>query len=89
MKKELRQRIDYFRVGQIRKARGLSTAGHSMHMAFLGNPGTGKTTVARLFATVLKEMNFLDSDTLVEVDRSGLVGEYVGHTEKKTNDVVD
>jgi AAA+ superfamily predicted ATPase len=89
VKKELRQRIDYFRVGQIRKARGLSTAGHSMHMAFLGNPGTGKTTVARLFATVLKEMNFLDSDTLVEVDRSGLVGEYVGHTEKKTNDVVD
>ncbi len=89
VKKELRQRIDYFRVGQIRKARGLSTASHSMHMAFLGNPGTGKTTVARLFATVLKEMNFLESDKLVEVDRSGLVGEYVGHTEKKTNDVVD
>jgi len=89
VKKELRQRIDYFRVGQIRKARGLSTAGHSMHMAFLGNPGTGKTTVARLFATVLKEMSFLESDKLIEVDRSGLVGEYVGHTEKKTNDVVD
>ena len=89
VKKELRQRIDYFVVSQRRRARGLSTAGHSMHMAFLGNPGTGKTTIARLFAKVLKEMGLLDNDNLVEVDRSGLIGEFVGHTEKKTNEVVD
>ena len=89
VKKELRQRIDYFTVVQRRKARGLATANHSMHMAFLGNPGTGKTTVARLFAKALHEMNFLESDKIVEVDRSGLIGEYMGHTEKKTNEIVD
>lgn len=89
VKKELRQRIDYFTVVQRRKARGLATADHSMHMAFLGNPGTGKTTVARLFAKALHEMNFLESDKIVEVDRSGLIGEYMGHTEKKTNEIVD
>jgi len=89
VKKELRQRIDYFTVVQRRKARGLATADHSMHMAFLGNPGTGKTTVARLFAKVLHEMKFLESDKIVEVDRSGLIGEYMGHTEKKTNEIVD
>lgn len=83
VKKELRQRIDYFTVVQRRKARGLATADHSMHMAFLGNPGTGKTTVARLFAKVLHEMRFLESDKIVEVDRSGLIGEYMGHTEKR------
>jgi Cdc6-like AAA superfamily ATPase len=89
VKKELRQRIDYFTVVQRRKARGLATANHSMHMAFLGNPGTGKTTVARLFAKALHEMNFLESDKIVEVDRSGLIGEFMGHTEKKTNEIVD
>jgi len=89
VKKELRQRIDYFTVVQRRKARGLVTADHSMHMAFLGNPGTGKTTVARLFAKVLHEMKFLESDKIVEVDRSGLIGEFMGHTEKKTNEIVD
>ena len=89
VKRELRQRIDYFTVVQRRKARGLKTSDHSMHVAFLGNPGTGKTTVARLFANVLKEMNFLQSDKIIEVDRSGLVGEYMGHSEKKTNDVID
>ena len=81
VKKELRQRIDYFTVVQRRKARGLATANHSMHMAFLGNPGTGKTTV--------HEMTFLETDKIVEVDRSGLIGEYMGHTEKKTNEIVD
>jgi len=89
VKKELQQRLDYFTVVQRRKARGLETANHSMHMAFLGNPGTGKTTVARLFAKALHEMNFLESDKIVEVDRSGLIGEFMGHTEKKTNEIVD
>lgn len=89
VKKELRQRIDYFTVVQRRKARGLATANHSMHMAFMGNPGTGKTTVARLFAKVLHGMTFLETDKIVEVDRSGLIGEYMGHTEKKTNEIVD
>lgn len=89
VKKELRQRIDYFVVAQRRRARGLSTAGQSMHMAFLGNPGTGKTTIARAFAAVLADMQLLPNKELVEVDRSGLVGEFVGHTEKKTNEVID
>jgi SpoVK/Ycf46/Vps4 family AAA+-type ATPase len=58
-------------------------------MAFLGNPGTGKTTVARLYGKLLHDVGLLPSNKLIETDRSGLVGEYIGHSEKKTLDLID
>jgi AAA+ superfamily predicted ATPase len=57
-------------------------------MAFVGNPGTGKTTVARLYAELLQNVGLLPSNRVVETDRSGLVAEYVGQTDKKTKDVI-
>jgi stage V sporulation protein K len=75
-------------VNKRREARGRKTDNQRMHMAFVGNPGTGKTTVARLYAELLQSSGLLPSNQVVETDRSGLVGEYVGHTEKKTKNVV-
>ncbi len=89
VKTELRHRLDYFLIGSLRRQRGMPVEDQSLHMAFLGNPGTGKTHVARRFAAALKDLNVLSSGHLVEVDRSGLVGQFVGHTEKKVSDVVD
>jgi AAA+ superfamily predicted ATPase len=88
VKAELRKRIDFLVVNQRRTSRGLKATPQSLHMAFLGNPGTGKTVVARLYAEVLRKMGLLSRGQVVEVDRSGLVGQYVGQTEKKTLDVV-
>lgn len=59
----------------------------TLHMIFSGNPGTGKTTIARIIATMFKEMGLLKSGHLVEVDSGGLTGQYAGHTAKKTEEV--
>lgn len=88
VKEDLRKRVEYMLVNQRRASRGQHAPVHRMHMAFVGNPGTGKTTVARLFGQMLNKLGLLGSDVFVETDRAGLVGEYVGHTEKKTRDVI-
>lgn len=72
-----------------RKNRGMSVSNISYHCVFTGNPGTGKTTVARIVAEIYKNLGVLKNGHLIETDRSGLVGEYVGQTAPKTNAIID
>jgi SpoVK/Ycf46/Vps4 family AAA+-type ATPase len=69
--------------------KGMDIGTHTYHMTFTGPPGTGKTTVARLIARFLKALGVLAEDKLIEVDRSDLVGSYIGHTEKNTKNAID
>ena len=80
---------DNLQVQQRRAAAGLKTACLSMHMIFTGNPGTGKTTIARLVARYLKAIGALKGGQLVEVTRADLVGRYTGHTAPLTNSVIE
>ena len=80
---------DNLQVQQRRAAAGLKTASLSMHMIFTGNPGTGKTTIARLVAKYLKAIGALKGGQLVEVTRADLVGRYTGHTAPLTNSVIE
>ena len=80
---------DNLQVQQRRAAAGLKTASLSMHMIFTGNPGTGKTTIARLVAKYLKAIGALNGGQLVEVTRADLVGRYTGHTAPLTNSVIE
>ena len=89
----VKQDVDSLRnlikVQAMRKQQGLPNTSVSYHCVFSGNPGTGKTTVARILAGIYKELGLLKKGHLVEVDRSKLVGEYVGQTAPKTNKVID
>lgn len=84
VKSEIRKRVDFLTVNKRREKRGLTSVSHRMHVAFVGNPGTGKTTVARLYGELLNDLGLLPTRNFVETDRSGLVAEYVGQTEQKT-----
>lgn len=75
-------------VAQMRSEAGLATGGQAYHMVFKGNPGTGKTTVARIVAKLFQRMGVLSKGHLIEVERADLVGEYIGHTAQKTRDLV-
>ena len=79
---------DNLQVQQRRAAAGMKTTSLSMHMIFTGNPGTGKTTIARLVAKYLKAIGALKGGQLVEVSRGDLVGRYTGHTAPLTNSVI-
>lgn len=89
----VKQDVDSLRnlikIQTMRKQQGLPNTSVSYHCVFSGNPGTGKTTVARIVAGIYKELGILKKGHLVEVDRSKLVGEYVGQTAPKTNKVID
>ncbi len=80
---------DNIQVQQRRAAAGFKTASLSMHMIFTGNPGTGKTTIARLVAKYLKAIGALKGGQLIEVSRGDLVGRYTGHTAPLTNSVIE
>jgi len=75
-------------IARKRKKLGLPDHKPGMHMVFTGNPGTGKTEVARLVAHIFKDLNILKEGHLVEVDRGGLIGEYVGWTEWKVKELI-
>jgi len=79
---------DHYKVQRMRAAQGFKTAPVSMHMIFTGNPGTGKTTIARLVSKYLKAIGVLSGGQLVEVTRADLVGKYVGHTAPLTTQVI-
>ena len=88
IKEQVRALVAFLEVQGQRLERGLPEVATSQHLVFLGNPGTGKTTIARLLAHMYRTMGLLKKGHLVEVDRAGLVGEYVGLTALKTERVI-
>ncbi len=89
VKAEIETLTNFIKIQQQREAKGLKTSSVSYHCVFTGNPGTGKTTVARIVADIYKSLGVLAQGHLVETDRSGLVAEYVGQTAVKTNKIID
>ncbi len=89
VKEEITKLTNFIQVQQMRKEKGMKVSDLSYHCIFTGNPGTGKTTVARIIAGIYKELGILKKGHLVETDRSGLVAEYVGQTAVKTNKIID
>jgi Holliday junction resolvasome RuvABC ATP-dependent DNA helicase subunit len=88
VKHEVRSLINYLRIQRLRRDQGLPTDQMTTHLVFTGNPGTGKTTVARLLAKLYQAMGFLPTGQLIETDRSSLVAGYLGQTAIKTSEVV-
>ena len=89
VKEEVKNLINLLKIIELRKANGLKAPSVTKHFVFTGNPGTGKTTVARLLSQIYCALGILSKGHLVEVDRSGLVAAYMGQTAIKVKEVVD
>lgn len=89
IKNEIKEISNFLRIEKKRKEMGLSVSGGAYHFIFSGNPGTGKTTVARILADVFKSLGLLHKGQLIETDRSKLVGQHIGETEPKVNTMID
>lgn len=88
VKKTIKEYIAYIKVQELRKKFSLKSSPVVMHMIFKGNPGPGKTTVARIIARIFKEIGFLNEGEIIEAERADLVGEYIGHTAQKTRKLI-
>ncbi|MCL2622989.1 MAG: AAA family ATPase [Planctomycetaceae bacterium] len=89
VKSEVKKLIDFLKVQQMRRQHGLKESGQSLHYVFTGNPGTGKTTVARILGKIFHGFGILTTTNLIESDRSGLIAGYVGQTALKTDEVIE
>lgn len=88
MKKTMKEIYAWIYVNKKREEKGLKAGKQALHMMFKGNPGTGKTTIARLIGKLFYQMNVLSKGHLIEAERADLVGEYIGHTAQKTRDLI-
>ena len=88
VKKSIEDLTNFLKVQKLRELKGLKTSNNSLHAVFMGPPGTGKTTVARMLGRIYKHLGYLESGHLIETDRAGLVAGYVGQTAIKTEEII-